>query len=53
MALEGLRAQMSDPVTLQVLRPSEGLPTTFLCADEAPVIIMFPIKQTERIQLGH
>ena len=47
MALEGLGAQMCDAVTLEVLRPGEGFPTTLLCADEATVIIMFPDKHRE------
>lgn len=50
MALEGLGAQMGDTVTLEVLCPGEGLPTTFLCADETTVIIMFPIKERKKVE---
>ena len=41
MTLEGFSTQVSDAVTLQVLRPGEGFPTTLLSADETTVIIMF------------
>ena len=42
MAVEGLGAQMGDTVTLEVLRPGEGLATALLRTDKATVIIMFP-----------
>ena len=47
VALEGFGAQVSDAVPLQVLRPGEGLPTSLLRADEAPVIVVFPEKHRE------
>lgn len=42
VALEGLCAQMGDAVTLEVLRPGEGFPTTLHCTDKTTVIVVFP-----------
>lgn len=41
MTLEGFGPEVGDAVTLQVLRPGEGFPTTLLGADEATVVIVF------------
>lgn len=50
MALERLSAQMGDTVTLQVLSPSKRLATALLCANKAPIIVMFPFVSE---QFGH
>lgn len=47
--MEGFRAQMGDAVTLQVLCPCEGFPTTLLCTDKTTVIIVFPDKDGKQI----
>lgn len=52
MALEGLGAQMCDTVTLEVLCPCEGFPTTLLCTDKATVIIMFPFVSEQLRHAG-
>lgn len=41
MTLEGFGPQVGDAVTLQVLRPGEGFPTTLLGADETTIVIVF------------
>ena len=42
MALEGLGAQVGDAMALEVLRPSEGLPTALLLTGEASVVVVLP-----------
>lgn len=53
MTLEGFGPQMGDAVTLQVLRPREGFPTTLLSADEAPIVIVFSEERRGQVAAGH
>lgn len=40
-------------MSLQVLRPGEGLPTTFFCADEAPIVIVFSEERGRQVAARH
>lgn len=53
VTLEGFGPQVGDAVTLQVLRPGEGFPTTLLGADEATIVIVFSEENKVKVRWGH
>lgn len=53
VTLEGFGPQVGDAVTLQVLRPGEGFPTTLLGADEATIVIVFSEERQGQVGACH